>query len=79
MDTVCPGCKGRYHVTTRDYRPKKTPEGRMFRLKPEIKRNGWPEFHPAAVPGDLICPYCESPYVMANGRVKVERHREGGA
>lgn len=44
----------------------------MFALLPKYKAQGWPEFHPDAGGGSLICPDCEESMLLSDGSMSVE-------
>ena len=73
-DIICRNCSGRYHETTDQFDPNKSPHGGMFRLKDKYKANGWEAFpEHSGVTGDAIeCPDCGGPYQDITNRVKVD-------
>ncbi len=73
-DIICRNCSGRYHETTDQFDPDKSPHGGMFRLKDKYKANGWEAFpEHSGVTGDAIeCPDCGGPYQDITNRVKVD-------
>ena len=71
LDIICPGCKSRFHETTKLYAEDTTPNGSMFRLK-EPYRTSWrwssfPEQSHVTL-GGLECPSCGASYLV-HGRV----------
>ena len=72
-DVICPGCGGRYHETTDQYKPGVATRGNMLRLKDFYRENGWVSFpeHADSAFGDLECPDCGSRYTE-NGMVRID-------